>query len=102
SAGYGWQVIQTSSTGEQFELPAESEPRLEVAAWATEDAARQLVKLGGHDLDALVKQARSRDFKPVPLGVTTSIAFDNEISRKKTANVAGLLRGSDPKLRDEV
>jgi Zn-dependent M28 family amino/carboxypeptidase len=102
SAGYGWQVIQTSSTGEQFELPAESEPRLEVAAWATEDAVRQLVKLGGHDLDALVKQARSRDFKPVPLGVTTSIAFDNEISRKKTANVAGLLRGSDPKLRDEV
>jgi Zn-dependent M28 family amino/carboxypeptidase len=102
SAGYGWQVIQTSWTGEQFELPAEGEPRLQVAAWATEDAARQLAKLGGQDLDALVQQAHSRSFKPVPLGVTTSITLDNQISRKKTANVAGLLRGSDPKLKDEV
>jgi Zn-dependent M28 family amino/carboxypeptidase len=102
SAGYGWQVIQTSWTGEQFELPAESEPRLQIAAWTTEDASRQLAKLGGKDLDALVKQAKSRDFKPVPLGVTTSLVTENKISRKKTANVAGVLRGSDPKLRDEV
>ncbi len=102
SAGYGWQVIQTSWTGEQFELPAENEPRLQVAAWTTEDAARQLAKLGGQDLDALIKQARSRDFKPVPLGVTSSLTLQNKISRKKTGNVAGLLRGSDPKLKDEV
>ena len=102
SAGYGWQVVQTSWTGEQFELPAEDEPRLEVAAWATEDAARQIARLGGHDLDTLTRQAMSRDFKPVPLGVTTSLTLENKISRKRTANVAGLLRGSDPKLRDEV
>jgi Zn-dependent M28 family amino/carboxypeptidase len=102
SAGYGWQVVQTSWTGEQFQLPAEKEPRIQVAGWATEDAARQLAKLGGQDLDALVKQARSRDFKPVPLGVTTSLVLENKISRKKTANVGGVLRGSDPKLRDEV
>jgi Zn-dependent M28 family amino/carboxypeptidase len=102
SAGYGWQVVQTSWTGEQFELPAESEPRVQVASWTTEDAARQLVKLAGQDLDALIKKARSRDFKPVPLGVTTSLVLENKISRKKTANVGGLLRGSDPKLRDEV
>jgi Zn-dependent M28 family amino/carboxypeptidase len=102
SAGYGWQVIQTSWTGEQFELPAEKEPRIQVAGWATEDAARQLVKLGGQDLDALVKQARSRDFKPVPLSVTTSLVLENRISRKTTGNVGGVLRGSDPKLKDEV
>jgi Zn-dependent M28 family amino/carboxypeptidase len=102
SAGYGWQVVQTSWTGEQFELPAEKEPRIQVSAWTTEDAARQLVKLGGKDLDDLVKQARSRDFKPVPLGVTTSLVLENKIARKTTANVGGVLRGSDPKLRNEV
>ncbi|MFL6199588.1 MAG: M28 family metallopeptidase [Thermoanaerobaculia bacterium] len=102
SAGYGWQVIQTSWTGEQFELPAENEPRIQVSAWTTEDAARQIVKLAGQDLDALVKQAQSRDFKPVPLGVTTSLTLENKISRKKTANVGGLLRGGDPKLKEEV
>ena len=103
SAGYGWQVVQSSWTGEQFELPvAQGEPRVQVAAWTTEDAAKQLAKLGGHDLDELVKRAKSRDFKPVPLGVTTSLSLTNKISRVQTANVAGVLRGSDPKLRDEV
>lgn len=102
SAGYPWQVVQTSWSGEQFELPAEGEPRLQVAAWTTEDGARQIAKLAGQDLDKLIQLAKSRDFKPVPLGVTTSLSLTNKISKVKTANVGGLLRGSDPKLREEV
>src|SRR5918999_207328 len=31
SAGYPWQVVQTSWSGEQFELPAAGEPRIQVA-----------------------------------------------------------------------
>ena len=102
SAGYGWQVVQSSWTGPQFELPAEGEPRTQINAWVTEDAARQLAKLAGKDLDALVKQAQTRDFRPVPLGLTTSLALANKIEKVQTANVGGLLRGSDPKLKDEV
>jgi Zn-dependent M28 family amino/carboxypeptidase len=102
SAGYPWQVIQTSWTGPQFELPAGGEPQLQVRSWVTEDAARQLVKLAGQDFDALVKSARSRDFKPVPLGVTSSLSLSNKVEKVQTANVGGLLRGSDPKLKDEV
>jgi Zn-dependent M28 family amino/carboxypeptidase len=102
SAGYPWQVVQSSWTGPQFELPAEGEPRSQVKSWVTEDAARQLLKLAGQDLDALVKSARSRDFKPVPLGVTTSLTLTNKVEKVQTANVGGVLRGSDPKLKDEV
>src|SRR4051812_728012 len=91
SAGYPWQVVQSSWGGTQFELPAESEPRIQLKGWATEDAARRLLKAGGADLDALVKQAKSRSFKPVPLSLRTSIQFANEVSRVRTANVAGLL-----------
>ena len=102
SAGYPFQVIQTSNTGEKFELPAEGEPRLQVAAWMTEDAVRQLVSLAGKDLDKLIEAAKTREFEPVPLGITTSISFSNTLHQIKTANVLGLLRGSDPRLRDEV
>jgi Zn-dependent M28 family amino/carboxypeptidase len=102
SAGYPWQVVQSSWGGEQFELPAESEPRVQLKAWATEDAARKLIKAGGQDLDALVKAAKDPAFKPVPLTLQTSIHFTNKVSRVKTGNVAGLLPGSDPKLRSEV
>jgi Zn-dependent M28 family amino/carboxypeptidase len=102
SAGYPWQVVQTSWTGEQFELPDTGEPRIQVKGWATEEAARRLVKAAGKDLDALVKAARSRNFKPVSLGVRTSIQLENKISRVQTANVAGILPGSDPQLKDQV
>jgi Zn-dependent M28 family amino/carboxypeptidase len=102
SAGYPWQVIQTSNSGEQFELPARDEPRLQLKLWVTEDAARKLVALGGQDLDALVETAKKRDFRPVPLGVMTSLSSRNELHHTKSANVLGLLRGSDPKLAQEV
>jgi Zn-dependent M28 family amino/carboxypeptidase len=102
SAGYPYKVVQTSWSGEQFELPAENEPRVQVRGWITEDKARALAKLAGKDLDQLVNAARSRDFVPVPLGVRTSIAFANELHHVRTANVLGLLPGRDAKLKDEV
>jgi Zn-dependent M28 family amino/carboxypeptidase len=102
SAGYPWQVVQTSWSGEQFELPSTEEARLEIAAWVTEDAAADLVRLAGKDLAELVESAKSRDFQPVALGVTTSLAFENKLTQARTANVIGRLPGSDPELRDEV
>jgi Zn-dependent M28 family amino/carboxypeptidase len=102
SAGYPWQVVRSSWEGEQFELPAEGEPRVQLKGWATEEATRRLLKSSGFDLDKLTAAAKSRSFKPVPLGIRTSIAFTNKLSRVQTANVAGLLPGSDPKLADQV
>ena len=102
SAGYPWQVVQSSWGGGQFELPDAGEARVRLKAWATEDAARRLAKAGGFDLDKLILAARSRGFRPVPLGVHTSIAFTNRLSKVQTGNVGGLLRGSDPKLASEV
>ena len=102
SAGYPFQVVQTSWTGVQFELPAGDEPRSQVSAWVTEDTARDLIAMAGMDLDALREQAYNRDFQPVPLGITTSIAMDVEIDRVKSANVLGLIPGSDPLLKEEA
>jgi Zn-dependent M28 family amino/carboxypeptidase len=102
SAGYPWRVVQTSWSGEQFELPARDEPRIQLKAWITEKAAADLFRAGGHDLEKLVASARSRKFKPVPLRLTTTLEFENALTRVETANVLGLLRGSDEQLRDEV
>ena len=102
SAGYPFQVVQTSWTGEQFELPAGDEPRVQAAAWVTENAARQLVAMSGHDLDTLREAADNRDFEPVPLGITTSIGMDVSINRVTSGNVLGVLPGNDPELKDEV
>lgn len=101
SAGYPWQVVQTSWSGEQFDLPASGEPMLEVKAWMTEEASKRLVSLAGKDLDALRGAAQSRDFKPVPLGVKVTTRFTNVVQKKQTANVLAMLPGSDPRLKDE-
>jgi Zn-dependent M28 family amino/carboxypeptidase len=102
SAGYGWKVVQNSWTGEQFELPAGTEPRVKVQAWTTEEATRKLLAAAGFDLDALVAEARSRAFKPVPLGIHTSLHLTTTITKAKTANVLGLILGSDPVLKHQV
>jgi Zn-dependent M28 family amino/carboxypeptidase len=102
SAGYPFQVLQTSNTGPQMELPVGDEPRNQFKSFMTEDATRALVAMAGMDLDTLREAAYNRDFRPVPLGVTTSISMDVSINRVQTANVLGLIPGSDPELKDEV
>jgi Zn-dependent M28 family amino/carboxypeptidase len=102
SAGYPWQVVQSSWTGEQFELPATTGPRLQVKAWTTEEATRRIVQQAGKDLNALLASAQKREFQPVPLGVKVSTRFKSQLRRTPTANVLGMLPGSDPKLAREV
>ncbi len=102
SAGYKWQVVQSSWTGEQWAIPDEAAPRLPIKAWATEEASRRLARLGGQDLDALRAAAERRDFKPVPLGVTLSLALKNDVRREQTGNVIGRLAGRDPLRKKEA
>jgi Zn-dependent M28 family amino/carboxypeptidase len=102
SAGYPWQVIQTSWSGEEFELRGETGPRMQLKAWATEDAARELVDLSGLDLDQLRRDAELRDFRPVPLGTKLSIDLTADVREQDTANVIGIMEGSDPDLKKEA
>jgi Zn-dependent M28 family amino/carboxypeptidase len=101
SAGYPWQVVQSSWGGPQYELPAGNEPRVQVRGWMTEEAARKLLGPEGN-LDGLLEQAKRRDFKPISLGFTTSLSLRSTITQTQTANVLGILRGSDPELADEL
>jgi hypothetical protein len=102
SAGYPWSVVNRSWGGMKFSLPSDGSPQLSFRGWMTEPAVRRLCALAGKDLDALIASAHSRDFQPVPLGVRTSMSFDIEVQRTPTANVIGMLAGSDPALRDQA
>ncbi len=103
SAGYPFQVIQATHGKETFFLPFEpGEATLPIRSWCSEAAARQLCALGGQDLDALRKQAETREFKPVPLGVKLDLALENTFRDLRSANVLGKLTGSDPKRKEEA
>lgn len=102
SAGYPWQVVRASNISEQFELKAGDEARTQFNGWLTWEGSKALASLAGHDLEQLIESARSRGFTPVALGVTSSVDLSVDVSSEMTANVAGILRGSDPKLSTEM
>jgi Zn-dependent M28 family amino/carboxypeptidase len=102
SAGYPFQVVQTSWSGEEFELEDTSGPRLTMRGWLTEDASRQLAALGRQNLDQLRAAAERRDFRPTSLGVQFSTEFACDVRKVTTGNVLGLMRGSDPKLAQQA
>jgi hypothetical protein len=66
SAGYKFQVVQTSWSGEQFSLPPEGEPKLTVQAWTTEDASRKLASLAGTTSTSCALRPRRRTSGPFP------------------------------------
>jgi Zn-dependent M28 family amino/carboxypeptidase len=102
SAGYPWQVVQTSWAGENFVLPDDGSPPVQIKMWATEDLSKEIAGLGGKDLDLLRASAETRSFRPVPLGVKMSFALTNTIGQKESENVVGMIPGSDPKLASEA
>jgi Zn-dependent M28 family amino/carboxypeptidase len=100
SAGYPWQVVQTSWTGPQFELPNEGEPTLEVKGWMSNASISDLLASAGQNLDSLRQQAQSKDFQPVNIPITTDITLPITITTNTSANVLARLPGGD--LSDEV
>jgi len=99
-AGYPWSVVEGFG-GERFDLIARSAPVPEVEAWIGLEQAKQLFAMAGQDFDTLKKQAATRTFRPVSLGVTASFRFQNSIRTVTSRNVLGRFEGSDPKLKDE-
>ncbi len=102
-AGYPWDVVKTSNTGEQFDLVREDKgmSRSAVEGWMTYDQAKALFALAGKDFDVLEKAAVSRDFRPVPLGARAALTLHNTIRTIQSKNVAARFEGRDRKLRDE-
>jgi Zn-dependent M28 family amino/carboxypeptidase len=101
-AGYPFSVVQ-GKTGEQFDLitPDKNMGRAAIEGWITLDQGRKLLKMAGQDFDALKQQAATREFKPVPLGVTASMTLHNKLRTIDSKNVLARLDGGDPKLKDE-
>lgn len=102
-AGYPWEVVQGSWGGENFDIRSAdgNRSRVPVEAWIGLDAARELLKRAGHDLDALKRAAVRKDFEPVPLQARASFTVAQTTREVSSRNVIARLDGADPKLEDE-
>jgi Zn-dependent M28 family amino/carboxypeptidase len=101
-AGYPFSVVQ-GNLREKFDLvtPDKNMGRAAIEGWVTLDAAKEIASLAGQDFDALKKQALSRDFRPVPLGLKASMAIRNTMRTLDSRNVLAKVEGRNPQRRDE-
>lgn len=92
-AGYPWLVVQSSWTGAKLNLDSANPPyKCAIQGWITRKMAVQLFSAAGiKDYSAM---ARSKDFKPVALGLKGTVAVTNAIKKDMSRNVVAMLEGS--------
>jgi len=105
SASYPWQVVVSSNRPEAFALPPEGEPRLDFQGWIAREGAGKLFQLADRDFATEEKTAQdpgNRGATGLPLGVTISLDMKVKRERIASANVIGILPGTDPELKGEA
>ena len=95
-AAYGWNVVNSSWTGTQFLAQSNDAGASQTAAngWIQKSVAKEIFAAAGQDLDKQMTAAKAKGFKAVPLNLTASLNFENDIARKASKNVIGVLKGA--------
>ncbi len=101
-ASYPWDVVRNSNSGEKSYLKLDGTPKLKVASWIQLDVAKQLVAGDGLNLEKLLIDARSRDFRPVALHSRLKAHMVSKVRPFESNNVIGILPGSSAKLKNEA
>src|SRR5258705_3669300 len=102
-AGYPWHVVVNSNSTEHRLLlrDPKAPPPIGVRGWITDSAATVLLGQAGLNMAQLRQQAESRDFRPVSTGIIIDASMKNSLQHMSANNVIGVVRGIDPKVRDE-
>src|ERR1700678_3123853 len=100
-ARYPWEVVRNSNSGEKSFLKAEG-PALKVSSWVQLDVAKKLAASSGMDLDKMMADARTREFRPVSLGAKLKAHIVSNVRHFESNNVVAMLPGSNRNLKDEA
>lgn len=95
AAGYGWNVIQSTWTGAQFDLSTAdgNAGRAAIEGWIQKDAARALFAAAGLDFAAGAAAAAHAGFKAIPMGLHADATLHNSVRQFTSANVIAQLPG---------
>jgi Zn-dependent M28 family amino/carboxypeptidase len=95
-AAYGWNVVNSSWTGTQFLAQSKDGGASQTAAngWVQKEVARKIMAAGGQDLDKATVAAKTKGFKAMPLGLKAFLSFENDIAKKASKNVIGVMKGA--------
>jgi len=94
-ASYGWNVVESSWTGEQFYAQSVNggADQTKLNGWIQKDAAAKIFAAAGQDLNAQMAAAKQKGFKAVDLKLKASVSLENDIKKTDSKNVVGILKG---------
>jgi Zn-dependent M28 family amino/carboxypeptidase len=96
-AAYGWDVVESSWTGEQADLVRANNgaDRALLEGWIQLNHATDLFKAAGLDIDKMRAAANKPGFKPVPMtGLKASATINQAVEKRTSRNVIGTVKGS--------
>jgi hypothetical protein len=93
SAGYDWNVVKNSWSGEELYLESEIEGNLKFRAWIKESSLRKVLETRKINLDKLYAKSLERRFKPVGLGFTVKVRGKNSFRDIMNNNVVAEIPG---------
>ncbi len=103
TASYGWDVVRSSWGRESPFVKLERGGKsLSFEGWITREAGDKMLALAGRSVDELLAASEKLDFKPIDLKIRIRAHMTSKLRDLETRNVAAMVPGSDPKLRDEV
>jgi Zn-dependent M28 family amino/carboxypeptidase len=93
--GYGWDAVQATWSGAQFELQAAdgNAGRAAIEGWLQNDAARALFSAAGIDFARTAVAAAHPGFKAVPLNLRVDATIHNAIRAFNSQNVLAIWPG---------
>lgn len=95
-AGYGFNVVQNAWNSSKLYLDSRGKETYRPAfeGWVTLPVAKELFALAGQNADELMAKAKTKDFKPVPLGLKASSSMEVEVEYAMSKNVVAMVEGT--------
>jgi len=96
SAGYDWNVVKNSWSGEEVYLESDLKNNLKFRGWIKESSLRKVLNSKKIELNKLYKQSLKRNFKPQSLGFSIKIKGKNQKRDVLNHNVVAVIPGKSP------
>ncbi len=100
TAGYPYSVVKVLDGMQMKRDPKEH--ALAFAGWVSSKVGEQLLGQAGKSVDAALKEANTKGFKPYSLGCKLKGTINSEVKKVVSKNVVGIVEGSDPELKAEA
>jgi hypothetical protein len=97
TAGYDWNVVKNSWSGEELFLESALKNNLKFRAWIKESSLRKVLATKKINLDKLYKKSLKRRFKPINLGFTIKVNGMNVSRELFNNNVVAEIPGKSRK-----